>query len=167
MQSTRDSSTWKKQHVEDKDQIRLHNLRPAPGSRKSRKRVGRGRNAGGGKTSGRGQKGQNARSGSHSKLGFEGGQMPLLRRIPKLGGFTPRNRRVYSVVNVRDLERFKKDQVVDPATLANAGLIKKERESVKILGDGELSTGLTVRAHAFTRTAREKIEAAGGKAEVI
>lgn len=152
--------------MEEKE-IRLHNLKPAAGSRKERKRVGRGRNAGGGKTSGRGQKGQNARSGSQSKVGFEGGQMPLLRRVPKLGGFTPRNRTVYALVNVSALERFDKDQVVEPTSLAAAGLIKKGRENVKILGDGELNTSLTVRAHAFTRTARQKIEAAGGKAEVI
>jgi large subunit ribosomal protein L15 len=132
-----------------------------------RKRVGRGRGAGGGKTSGRGQKGQNSRSGSHSKPGFEGGQMPLFRRIPKLGGFTPRNRRVYAVVNVGDLARFEKDQVVDPALLADSGLVRKERDSVKVLGDGELKVSLTVRAHAFTSSAREKIEAAGGRAEVI
>jgi len=153
--------------MEENERIGLHNLKPAPGSRRNRKRLGRGRSAGGGKTAGRGQKGQNSRSGSHRKPGFEGGQMPLVRRIPKLGGFTPRNRRVYAVVNVSELERFEKDQVVDPASLVGAGLIKKERESVKILGDGELRTSLTVRAHAFTRAAREKIEAAGGKAEVI
>jgi large subunit ribosomal protein L15 len=93
--------------------------------------------------------------------------MPLMRRVPKLGGFTPRNRKVYAVVNVCDLERFEKGQVVDPALLAQAGLIRKERESVKILGDGDLNTSLTVRAHAFTKSAREKIEAAGGTAEVI
>jgi large subunit ribosomal protein L15 len=153
--------------MEENERISLHNLKPAPGSRRNRKRLGRGRSAGGGKTAGRGQKGQNSRSGSHRKPGFEGGQMPLVRRIPKLGGFTPRNRKVYAVVNVSDLERFNKDQVVDPASLVGAGLIKKEREAVKILGDGELKTSLTVRAHAFTRAAREKIEAAGGKAEVI
>ncbi len=93
--------------------------------------------------------------------------MPLMRRVPKLGGFTPRNRKVYAVVNVCDLARFEKGQVVDPASLAQAGLIRKERESVKILGDGDLKTSLTVRAHAFTKSAREKIEAAGGTAEVI
>jgi large subunit ribosomal protein L15 len=153
--------------MDENERIGLHNLKPAPGSRRKRKRIGRGRSGGGGKTSGRGQKGQNSRSGSHRKPGFEGGQMPLVRRLPKLGGFTPLNRKVYAVVNVSDLERFEKDQVVDPASLAGAGLIKKERESVKILGDGELKTSLTVRAHAFTRAAREKIEAAGGKAEVI
>jgi len=153
--------------MSENDRIGLHNLKPAPGSRRNRKRVGRGGSAGGGKTAGRGQKGQNSRSGASRKPGFEGGQMPLVRRIPKLGGFTPRNRKVYAVVNVSDLERFEKDQVVDPSMLAATGLIKKERESVKILGDGELNTTLTVKAHAFTRTAREKIEAAGGKAEVI
>jgi large subunit ribosomal protein L15 len=153
--------------MDQNDQIRLHNLQPAPGSRKNRKRIGRGKGSGSGKTAGRGQKGQNSRSGSHRNPGFEGGQMPLYRRLPKLGGFTPRNRKVYAVVNVVDLERFEANMVVDPAALAGAGLIKKERESVKILGDGELTTSLTVRAHAFTRTAREKIEAAGGKAEVI
>jgi large subunit ribosomal protein L15 len=93
--------------------------------------------------------------------------MPLLRRVPKLPGFTPRKRTVYAIVNVSDLERFESAAVVDPAALAGAGLIKKERDLVKILGDGDLSRGLTVRAHAFTQTAREKIEAAGGKAEVI
>jgi large subunit ribosomal protein L15 len=151
----------------ENERIGIHNLKPAPGSRRNRKRIGRGRNAGGGKTSGRGQKGQNSRSGSQRKPGFEGGQMPLVRRLPKLGGFTPLNRKVYAVVNVSDLQRFEGGQVVDPSSLAGAGLIKKEHESVKILGDGELTTSLTVRAHAFTRAAREKIEAAGGKAEVI
>jgi large subunit ribosomal protein L15 len=124
--------------------------------------------SGHGKTSGRGHKGQNARSGSGTRVGFEGGQMPLYRRVPKLGGFTPRNRKVYAIVNVSDLEeRFDEASVVDPASLAACGLIKKERENVKILGDGELKKNLTVKAHAFTRSAREKIESAGGKAEVI
>ena len=154
--------------MEENEQIRLHNLKPAPGARKDRKRIGRGQGSGSGHTAGRGHKGQNARSGSSKNPGFEGGQMPLYRRVPKLGGFTPRNRKVYAVVNVSDLEeRFEKDALVDPATLAASGLIKKERESVKILGDGELTLSLTVRAHAFTRSARDKIEAAGGKAEVI
>ncbi|HEY5502964.1 MAG TPA: 50S ribosomal protein L15 [Candidatus Anoxymicrobiaceae bacterium] len=146
----------------------LHNLKPAPGSRTDRKRIGRGMGSGHGKTSGRGHKGQNARSGSGTRVGFEGGQMPLYRRVPKLGGFTPRNRKVYAIVNVSDLEeRFDEASVVDPASLAACGLIKKERENVKILGDGELKKNLTVKAHAFTRSAREKIESAGGKAEVI
>jgi large subunit ribosomal protein L15 len=154
--------------MEEKEQMRLHNLKPAAGSRTERKRIGRGHGSGSGKTSGRGQKGQNSRSGSKSRVGFEGGQMPLYRRLPKLGGFTPRSRKVFAIVNVSDLEqRFEKAAVVDPAALAGAGLIKKERETVKILGDGELTKSLTVKAHAFTRGAREKIEAAGGKAEVI
>jgi large subunit ribosomal protein L15 len=157
---------------EEKDEkeprIRLHNLSAAPGSRKDRKRIGRGHGAGTGKTAGRGQKGQNSRSGSHKNPGFEGGQMPLYRRLPKMGGFTPRNRKIYAIVNVADLEKkFEADAVVDPKALADSGLIKKERLSVKILGDGELTRSLTVKAHAFTRSAREKIEAAGGKAEVI
>ncbi|MFH1150586.1 MAG: 50S ribosomal protein L15 [Actinomycetota bacterium] len=147
--------------------MRLHNLKPAPGSRRERKRIGRGHSAGGGKTAGRGQKGQNARSGSHSKIGFEGGQMPLTRRVPKLGGFTPRTRKEYALVNVRDLARFKAGDTVDPAVLAREGLIRKERYQVKILGDGELSLKLTVKAHAFTESARRKIEEAGGSAEVI
>ena len=149
------------------EEIRLHSLKPAPGSRKKRKRVGRGESAGGGKTSGRGQKGQNSRSGSSSKPGFEGGQMPLLRRVPKLGGFTPRNRVAYSIVNVRELERFEPGDVVDPERLAAVGLLKKAGGPVKILGDGELSKSLTVKAHAFTEGARTKIVEAGGKAEVI
>lgn len=151
----------------ENEEIRLHTLKPAPGSRKGRKRVGRGQAAGGGKTAGRGQKGQNSRSGSQRKYGFEGGQMPLFRRVPKLGGFTPRRRVVYSVVNVSDLERFETGQVIDPPALAESGLIKKERDLVKILGDGEITKNLTVKAHAFTKSARGKIEEAGGKAEVI
>jgi len=153
--------------MESKEEIRLHNLKPAPDSRKARKRVGRGHGAGGGGTSGRGHKGQRARSGSRRKPGFEGGQMPLVRRIPKLGGFTPRKRTVYALVNVHQLDRFTTDDVVDPVALAEAGLVKKERGRVKILGSGELNTSLTVKAHAFSRSAREKIEAAGGKAEVV
>jgi len=150
--------------MENQDQMRLHNLKPAPGSRKDRKRVGRGESAGGGKTCGRGQKGQKARG--KTRPGFEGGQMPLARRLPKLGGFTPRKRNVFAVVNVSELARFETGEV-DPAALAAAGLIKKETERVKILGDGELSASITVKAHAFSSSAREKIEAAGGKAEVI
>lgn len=150
--------------MENQDPIRLHNLKPAPGSRRERKRVGRGRSGGGGKTCGRGQKGQKARG--KTRLGFEGGQMPLVRRVPKLGGFTPRKRNVFAVVNVSELSRFE-GGVVDPAALAAAGLIKKEQDRVKILGDGELSVSVTVKAHAFTGSAREKIEAAGGRVEVV
>lgn len=153
--------------MEEKESYRLHNLKPPPNSSKDRKRVGRGRSAGGGKTCGRGTKGQKARSGSKRKIGFEGGQMPLLRRVPKLGGFKPLSRKVYTVVNVRDLDRFEEGTVVDPASLAEAGLIDKEREIVKILGEGEVTKSLQVRANAFSNSAREKIEAAGGSAEVI
>lgn len=153
--------------MDREDRTGLHNLKPAPGSRKDRKRVGRGRSAGGGKTCGRGQKGQNARSGSHSKIGFEGGQMPLARRVPKLGGFKPRNRKVYVPVNLSDLERFDPGSVVDPAAMEAAGLIRKAHQRVKVLGGGELTRSLTVRAHAFSGSARERIEAAGGKTEVV
>lgn len=153
--------------MDDKDQIRLHNLKPPPGSRKKPKRVGRGRSAGGGKTAGRGQKGQKSRSGYRRKVGYEGGQMPLVRRVPKLGGFTPRKRTVYAIVNVSDLERFESDSVVDPEALLEAGLIKRKNDRVKVLGDGELKKNLKVMAHAFSTSARSKIEAAGGSAEVI
>jgi large subunit ribosomal protein L15 len=154
--------------MEEKDRTGLHNLGPPEGSRKNRKRVGRGRAAGGGKTCGRGTKGQKSRSGSKSKPGFEGGQMPLVRRVPKIGGFKPRRRTTYSVVNLFQLDRkFSEGDLVEPASLVTAGLIKKDKEIVKVLGDGELSTPLTVRAHAFSRSAMEKIESAGGKAEVI
>lgn len=147
--------------------LRLHNLKPAPGSRKDRKRVGRGKGSSGNKTAGRGQKGQKARSGFSGKRGFEGGQMPLVRRVPKLGGFKPRSRKGYQVVNIRDLERFAADAVVDPAAMVNEGLVKKETVPIKILGDGEIPVKLTVKAQAFTASARAKIEAAGGSAEVI
>lgn len=153
--------------MSDDKQIRLHTLRPPDGATKSRKRVGRGDSSGSGKTSGRGQKGQKSRSGAKIRRGFEGGQMPLIRRLPKLGGFTPRDRVIYAEVNVSALERFEGGETVDPAVMAEKGLIKKSSGKVKILGDGELSKSLTVKAHAYSKTAREKIEAAGGKAEVI
>ena len=145
-------------------EIRLHNLKYAPGSRKERKRVGRGRSSGHGKTSGRGQKGQKARD--TVKPGFEGGQMPLSRRIPKIGGFTPPRRKEFQVVNVSDLERFDEGSVVDPSLLSQTRLIRRKK-MVKVLGEGELTKSLTVKAHAFSKTAIEKIEKAGGKAEVI
>ncbi len=144
----------------------LHNLKPPAGSRKNRKRVGRGRSAGGGKTCGRGTKGQKSRSGGRSRAGFEGGQMPLQRRIPKLGGFTPRNRVEYEEVNLDQLERFPAGKVVDPDLMVESGLVRKARR-VKVLGRGELTKELTVRAHAFSGSAAKKIEDAGGKAEVM
>jgi len=144
----------------------LKELKPAAGSKtRPKKRLGRGSGSGKGTTAGRGNKGQNSRSGGGVRLGFEGGQMPLQRRLPKRG-FTNLFRKEYTVVNVKDLEQcFEDGAVVGPAELVEAGLVRKMRDGVKILGDGELKKGLTVKAHRFTKTAREKIEAAGGKVE--
>lgn len=143
----------------------LHDLSPSRGSHRDRKRRGRGPGSGLGKTSGKGHKGQKARSGASIPAGFEGGQMPLQRRIPKRG-FTPINRVEYQVVNVRALEEVRGD-AVDPQVLSDQGLIGSAKKPVKILGDGELSRSLTVRAHAFSGSARSKIEGAGGTAAVI
>ncbi len=153
----------------------LHELQPAPGSHRERKRVGRGAGSGTGKTSGRGQKGQKSRAGSHSmRPGFEGGQMPLYMRLGKLRG--PNHRKSMPMgpfrthttpVNVRDLERFDAGVEVTPELLKTAGVVKSLRHPIKVLGDGELGRGLTVHAHAFSRKAVELIEAAGGKAVVI
>lgn len=144
----------------------LSNLSPAAGSVKNRKRIGRGAGSGTGKTSGKGHKGQNARSGGGVKPGFEGGQMPLHRRLPKRG-FTPLNKVVYSLVNLRDLETFEAGSVVDPAMLIEAGFIKSVRDGVKVLGMGELTKNITVKAHKFSKSAAAKIEAAGGQVEVL
>jgi large subunit ribosomal protein L15 len=144
----------------------LSNLKPAPGSTKNRKRIGRGPGSGTGKTSGKGHKGQNARSGGGVKPGFEGGQMPLQRRLPKRG-FTSLNRKVYALVNLRDLDQFEAGSVVDLEALGKAGLIRGVKDGVKVLAEGKLSKALTVQAHKFSKTAAEKIEAAGGKAEVL
>jgi len=144
----------------------LSNLQPAPGSTKKRKRIGRGPGSGTGKTSGKGHKGQKARSGGSIKPGFEGGQMPLQRRLPKRG-FTSINKKVYSLVNLKDLEIFDAGTVVDAEVLSKAGLVGKIVDGIKILGDGEIAKGLTVKAHKFSKSAAEKIEGAGGKAEVI
>ncbi|TVP44278.1 MAG: 50S ribosomal protein L15 [Gemmatimonadales bacterium] len=143
----------------------LHDLRPSPGSHRNRKRVGRGPGSGTGKTSGRGQKGQKARSGASIPAGFEGGQMPLQRRIPK-GGFTPLNRVEYEVVNVRTLQEME-DTDVSPRVLQARSLIGSGKVKLKILGTGDLSRAVHVHAHAFSASAREKIEAAGGSATVI
>ena len=142
----------------------LHDLSPSPGSHRNRKRVGRGPGSGLGKTAGRGQKGQKARSGGSIHPMFEGGQMPLHRRIPKRG-FTNINRVEYQPVNVRDLARFEGDVTV--SGLKAAGLIGSVRKPVKILGVGEVDRALAVEAHAFSKTAREKIEAAGGSVSVL
>jgi large subunit ribosomal protein L15 len=144
----------------------LSNLKPALGSTKNRKRLGRGPGSGNGKTAGKGHKGQNARSGGGVKAGFEGGQMPLQRRLPKRG-FTSLNKKEYVLVNLRDLELFEAGSVVDLESLGKAGLINKVGDGVKILADGDFSKALTVKAHKFSKSAIAKIEAAGGKAEVI
>ena len=144
----------------------LSNLKPAAGSTKNRKRIGRGPGSGSGKTSGKGHKGQNARSGGGVKPGFEGGQMPLQRRIPKRG-FVSRNKKVYNLINLRDLDAFETGMVVDLAQYGSAGLVNGIKDGVKILADGELTKALTVQAHKFSKAAVEKIEAAGGKVEVI
>jgi large subunit ribosomal protein L15 len=144
--------------------MKLHHLRPAEGSTKPRKRVGRGKAAGQGKTAGRGTKGYKARH--NPKLGYEGGQIPLIRRVPKLKGFTNPNRVAYAVVNLARLAELFPSGEVDPAAMLQAGLVRKGRP-VKVLASGELSGALTVRAHAFSEAARTKIEAAGGSAEII
>jgi large subunit ribosomal protein L15 len=146
--------------------MKLHELKPARGARKTRKRVGRGPGSGNGKTAGRGHKGQKSRSGYRSRPGFEGGQMPLHRRIPKRG-FTNIFRTTYLTVNVERLNGFDRGATVDPAALQRAGLLQKGRQGVKILGNGKLEVALTVRAHKFTKSAAEKIRAAGGQAEVL
>jgi len=144
----------------------LSNLKPASGSTKNRKRIGRGAGSGTGKTSGKGHKGQNARSGGGVKPGFEGGQMPLQRRLPKRG-FTSLNKKVYALINLRDLDAFEAGSVVGPEIFGKEGLINGVKDGIKILADGELTKPLTVQAHKFSKTAVEKIETAGGKAEVL
>ncbi len=143
--------------------MKLHDLSPAKGSRRAAKRLGRGPGSGTGKTAGRGHKGQKSRSGYSRRLGFEGGQMPLIRRVPKRG-FTNIFRKEVAAVNLRDLAGFEGE--VTPELLAEKGLVRKGL-AVKILGDGEVSAPLTVKAHRFSRSAREKIEAAGGTCEEL
>ena len=145
--------------------MKLHELKPALGSVKSKKRVGRGGKYS--KTAGKGEKGQNARSGGGVRPGFEGGQLPLFRRLGKRGFSNKRFKTVYACVNVSDLNRFEENTVVTPELLIETGLIKKELDGVKILGNGELSKKLTVKANKFSVTAKEKIENIGGKIEVI
>jgi large subunit ribosomal protein L15 len=146
--------------------MKLNELRPPKGARKKRKRIGRGEGSGHGGTSTKGHKGYKARSGGKRSPGFEGGQMPLQRRIPKRGFKNP-SRKEWSVVNLRDLSAFPDGAVVDVEGMKTSGLVKKVGFGVKILGEGEISRSLTVRAQAFSLSARKKIEAAGGKAEVI
>jgi large subunit ribosomal protein L15 len=146
--------------------MKLDDLRPAAGSTKNRKRVGRGDGSGHGKTSGRGHKGQGSRSGGNTKAGFEGGQMPLQRRLPKRGFKNPFRIEV-AVVNIEQLEAFPAGSEVTPAVLLEHGFIRGKNGRVKILGDGTLSKPLTVKAHGFSTRAKEKIESSGGKAELI
>jgi len=146
--------------------IGLHNLKPPKGAAKKPKRLGRGFGSGSGKQAGRGHKGQRSRSGGPKGPGFEGGQMPLIRRLPKRG-FTNPSRVEYKVVNLSDLNKFAKGSVVDPSVLRQARLVKGKDPLVKILGDGELKRALKVKAHKFSKTAVEKIAAAGGSTEVI
>ncbi len=145
----------------------LHNLKPAKGSVRSRKRVGRGPGSGLGKTSGRGEKGQKSRSGFSHKVGFEGGQMPLHRRLPKRGFTNARFRKEYAAVNLDRLEVFDPGTIVTPEVLLHRGVVRKIVDGVKILGDGQFTKALTVRAHKFSAKAQERIVALGGKVEIL
>lgn len=144
--------------------MKLHELKPAEGSRQVRNRVGRGTSSGNGKTAGRGQKGQKARS--KVRLGFEGGQMPLFRRMPKRG-FNNINRKEYAIVNLETLNKFEYGAEVTPALMVEAGIVKNEKDGVIVLGNGELNKKLTVKANKFSASAKAAIEAAGGQAEVM
>ena len=146
--------------------MKLHELSPAEGSTKKAFRKGRGTGSGNGKTAGKGHKGQNARSGGGVKPGFEGGQLPLYRKLPKRG-FYNRFGKTYAIVNVSSLNKFEDDAVVDLAALVNGGLVNDVCDGIKILGNGEINKKLTVKASIFSTAAKEKIEAAGGKTEVI
>jgi large subunit ribosomal protein L15 len=147
--------------------MRLHDLKPRPGAKHRRKRLGQGESSGHGKTSGRGGKGQTARSGSSIRIGFEGGQMPLIRRIPKRGFNNARHTTRYHAVNLESLNQFEEGARVDEAALRNVGLANGKAYGIKILGDGELTRKLTVSAHAFSASAKSKIEAKGGTCELI
>ena len=147
--------------------MKLHELRPNEKAFKTRKRVGRGPGSGLGKTSGRGQKGQNARSGGGVRPGFEGGQLPLFRRLPKRGFSNAKFKTVYAVINLSDLNKFKNGAIVTPEILKEMGILKNQLNGVKVLGNGQLEKKLTVKAHKFSESAKESIEKMGGKAEVI
>ena len=146
--------------------MKLHELQPTAGSRKERNRVGRGIATGNGKTSGRGHKGQKARSGSGVRPGFEGGQNPLFRRLPKRG-FTNINRKEFAIVNLDALNRFEEGTEVTPALLIESGVVGNEKSGIKILGNGSLDKKLSIKAHKFSASAKEAIENAGGNIEVI
>lgn len=146
--------------------MKIHELSPAPGARKQRKRVGRGTGSGYGKTCGRGHKGQKSRSGGGPRPGFEGGQMPLHRRLPKRG-FTNLFRKEYEIINLRDLARFGDNANVDMEVLKEAGLVRKRSFGVKLLGHGDVSSPIFIKVNRVTKSAREKIEAAGGRIEIV
>ena len=146
--------------------MKLFELKPGEGSTKDTKRRGRGHGSGNGKTAGRGHKGQNARSGGGVRIGFEGGQMPIYRRLPKRG-FNNVFAKQYAEIKVSDLNKFENGAVVDAAALKEAGIIKKTLDGIKVLGNGDVTVKVTVKAAKFTETAKSKIEAAGGKAEVM
>ena len=146
--------------------MKIQDLSPLKGARKKRKRVGRGPGSGHGKTSCRGHKGQKSRSGGSIRPGFEGGQMPLQRRLPKRG-FTNIFRKDYALINVRDLEEFGPNADLDIEALSKAGLVKRLKDGVKLLGEGEISHPVTIKVHKVSKTAKEKIEAAGGKVEIL
>lgn len=147
--------------------MKLNELRPNDGATKARKRVGRGPGSGIGKTSGRGENGQNSRSGGGVRVGFEGGQTPLFRRLPKRGFSNARFKKVYAVINLDDLNKFDEGAEITPELLKDMGLVKKQLDGIKVLGDGTLEKKLTVKAHKFSKTAKEAIEKKGGKTEVI
>lgn len=146
--------------------MKLNEMKAAEGARFKSKRIGRGQGSGNGKTSGKGQKGQNSRSGGGVAIGFEGGQTPFFKRMPKRG-FTNFTRKEYAIVNVEDLNRFEDGATVDFAALKAAGLVKKKLDGLKVLGSGKLEKNLTVKADKFSKSAQKAIEEAGGKAEVI
>jgi len=145
--------------------MRLHDLHPAPGSTHPKKRIGRGPGSGHGKSAGKGEKGQKARN--KVRIGFEGGQTPLYRRLPQKPGFRNVNRKEYAVVNLEMLDRFEAGTEVNPGVLVDCGLVKKVMDGIKILGEGELTKALIVKAHKFSKSAEEKIKTAGGTAEVV
>ena len=147
--------------------MKLHTVKPNPEATKARKRVGRGPGSGTGKTAGRGENGQNSRSGGGVRIGFEGGQTPLFRRLPKRGFTNARFKKVYAVINLDDLNKFEDGAEVSPEILKDMGIVKNTLDGVKILGDGKLDKKLTVKANKFSKTAKEQIEKIGGKAEVI
>ncbi|CDQ41402.1 MULTISPECIES: 50S ribosomal protein L15 [Virgibacillus] len=146
--------------------MKLHELKAAEGARKNRNRVGRGMSSGNGKTSGRGHKGQKARSGGGTRPGFEGGQMPLFQRLPKRG-FTNIHRKEFAIVNLDTLNRFEDGTEITPELLLEEGVVSKLKAGIKVLGNGAIEKKLTVKAHKFSASAKEAIEAAGGQTEVI